>query len=181
MAPHATSNGPSAAGSSTCSSAGRSRRPHPRSLRKPGASLEIIGRARLFGDLEKDEVEKIARLFKERRFPQGETVIKEGSGGAAFYVIESGEATVTIGGELRGTLKAGDYFGEIALIDEGARTATVTAASDLVCRGLTLWEFRPLVQQNGALGWKLMQTLARELRSAEQALASLRGAQRAAE
>jgi CRP/FNR family transcriptional regulator, cyclic AMP receptor protein len=108
-------------------------------------------------------------------------VIKEGSGGAAFYVIESGEATVMIGGERRGMLKAGDYFGEIALIDEGARTATVTAASDLVCRGLTLWEFRPLVQQNGALGWKLMQTLARELRSAEQALASLRGAQRAAE
>jgi phosphoenolpyruvate synthase/pyruvate phosphate dikinase len=146
-----------------------------------GASLEVIGRARLFGDLDEDEVEKIASLFKERRFPRGETVIKEGSGGAAFYVIESGEATVTIGGELRGTLKAGDYFGEIALIDEGARTATVTAASDLVCRGLTLWEFRPLVQQNGALGWKLMQTLARELRSAEQALASLRGAQRAAE
>jgi pyruvate,water dikinase len=140
-----------------------------------GAPVDVLRHTRLFGDLEKNEIEKIAVLFKQRRFPQGETVIKEGSGGAAFYVIESGEATVTIGGEQRGTLKAGDYFGEIALIDEGARMATITAAGELVCYGLTLWEFRPLVQENGAIGWKLMQTLAKELRAAEQALASFRG------
>ena len=71
---------------------------------------------------------KIAREFKQRSFPAGETVIREGSGGAAFYVIESGDAAVTIGGEPRATLGPGDYFGEIALIDEGARIATVTAA-----------------------------------------------------
>jgi hypothetical protein len=141
-----------------------------------GAPVDVLRRTRLFGDLDKREVEEIAGLFKERRFPQGETVIREGSGGAAFYVIESGEATVTIGGEQRGTLKADDYFGEIALIDEGARMATITASSELVCYGLTLWEFRPLVQENGAIGWKLMQTLAKELRAAEQALATLRSA-----
>ena len=140
----------------------------------PGAPVEVLRHTRLFGDLEKHEVEKIGVVFKERRFAAGETVIKEGSGGAAFYVIKAGEATVTIGGEQRGTLKAGDYFGEIALIDEGARMATITASSELVCYGLTLWEFRPLVQANGEIGWKLMQTLARELRAAEQALASAR-------
>ena len=101
-------------------------------------------------------------------------MIKEGSGGAAFYVIESGEATVTIGGEQRARLKAEDYFGEIALIDEGARTATITASTELVCYGLTLWEFRPLVEENGVIGWKLLQTLAKELRATEKALASLR-------
>ena len=145
---------------------------------RSGAPVEVLRNTRLFRDLEKGEVEKIAVLFKERRFPEGETVIKEGSGGAAFYVIESGEAAVTIGGEQRGTLKAGDYFGEIALIDEGARLATITASSELVCYGLTLWEFRPLVQANGAIGWTLMQTLAKEMRAAEQALASLRSASR---
>jgi len=141
---------------------------------RSGAPVEVLRRTRLFGELDKHEVEEIAALFKQRRFPEGETVIKEGSGGAAFYVIESGEATVTIAGEPRGTLKAGDYFGEIALIDEGARMATITASTELVCYGLTLWEFRPLVQENGAIGWKLLQTLAKELRAAEQALASLR-------
>lgn len=143
-----------------------------------GAPVEVLRHTRLFGDLDKREVEQIALLFKERRFPQGETVIKEGSGGAAFYLIESGEAAVTIAGEQRGELKAGDYFGEIALIDEGARIATITASSELVCYGLTLWEFRPLVEENGVIGWKLLQTLAKELRAAEQALASLRATSR---
>jgi pyruvate,water dikinase len=139
-----------------------------------GAPVEVLRRVRLFSDLDNDEVAQVARLFKERCFSKGETVIKEGSGGAAFYVIESGEVTVTIGGELRATLGPGDHFGEVALIDEGERIATVTASDELVCQGLTLWELRPLVESNGAIGWKLMQTLAKDLREAEQLLSELR-------
>ncbi len=138
----------------------------------PGAPVEVLQRVRLFADLDRHEVEEIAREFKPRSFPQGETIIREGTGGAAFYVIESGEVTVTIGGDFRATLKPGDYFGEIALLDEGARIATVTAATDVDCYGLTLWEFRPLVEENGVIGWKLLQTLARELRDAEHLLGS---------
>jgi CRP-like cAMP-binding protein len=59
------------------------------------------------------EVEQIARLFKERRFSQGDTVAREGSGGAAFFLIDAGEATVSVGGQERTTLKPGDYFAEI--------------------------------------------------------------------
>jgi hypothetical protein len=139
-----------------------------------GAPVEVVQGVRLFADLERDEVVQIARLFKERHFPKGETVIKEGSGGAAFYVIQSGEVTVTIGGELRATLGPGDYFGEVALIDEGVRIATITASEELICYGLTLWELRPLVEQNGVIGWKLLQTLAKDLREAEQVIAELR-------
>jgi pyruvate,water dikinase len=146
--------------------------PRPR----PNEPADIVRSARPFADLAPDELAKVSGLFKERRFAAGETVIKEGSGGAAFYVIESGEATVTIRGEPRGTLTEGDHFGEIALIDEGARMATITAATDLVCQGLTLWEFRPLVQQNGTIGWTIMQTLARALRAAEQTIASVHAA-----
>jgi CRP-like cAMP-binding protein len=51
-------------------------------------------------------------------------------------------------------LKADGYFGEIALIDDGPRMATITAASELVCYGLTFWDFRPLVVANGVIGWK---------------------------
>ena len=134
----------------------------------PGAPVEVLRRVPLFADLNRRELEKIARLFKVRRFPEGETVVKEGSGGAAFFLIESGTATVSVEGKQRGTLEPGDYFGEIALIDEGARLATITATSDLVCYGLTFWEFRPLVQQNAAIGWKLLQSLAKRLRDARQ-------------
>jgi CRP-like cAMP-binding protein len=136
----------------------------------PGAPVDVLKRVRLFADLDPNEIEQIALLFKERSFPPGETIIKEGSGGAAFYVIETGEVTVTIGGEPRATLGPGDYFGEIALIDEGARIASIVANTDLHVYGLTLWEFRPLVEQNGVIGWKLLQTLAKELRDAEHLL-----------
>ncbi len=140
----------------------------------PGAPLDVVRNVRLFSELDRKEAAAIAALFKKRSFPKGETVIKEGSGGAAFYLIESGEVTVTIGGEPRATLGPGDHFGEIALIDEGVRTATATAVDDLVCWGLTVWELRPLVQTNGVIGWKLLQTLAKHLREAEQVISELR-------
>ena len=133
----------------------------------PGAPIEVLKRVPLFADLNRREVRQVARLFKERRFSEGETVAREGSGGAAFFLIDSVEATVSIRGRRRGTLGPGEYFGEIALIDGGARSATVTASSELVCWGLTFWDFRPLVQENAAIGWKLLQSLAKMLRDAE--------------
>lgn len=132
-----------------------------------GAPLEVLRRVPLFADLDRRELEQIARMFKERRFSAGETVVREGSGGAAFFLIESGEASVTVRGEDRGSLSGGDYFGEMALIDEGVRSASVTATTDLVCYGLTFWDFRPLVQGNAEIGWKLVQALVKRLRSLE--------------
>jgi CRP-like cAMP-binding protein len=132
-----------------------------------GAPVEALQRVPLFADLSTAEVQQIALLFKERHFSQGETIVKEGSDGAAFFLIESGEATVSVAGAERASLTPGEYFGEIALIDEGVRSATITATSDLVCYGLTLWEFRPLVIENGAIGWKMLQSLAKKLRAAE--------------
>lgn len=131
-----------------------------------GAPIDVLQRVPLFSDLNPDELAQIALLFKERDFNQGTTIIQEGSGGAAFFVIEAGEATVSIRGTPHSTLGAGDYFGEIALIDEGPRMATVTAASRLDCWGLTYWDFRPLVEANGVIGWKLLQRMAMMLRDA---------------
>lgn len=135
---------------------------------KRGAPVKALQRVPLFADLSKREVQQIARLFKERRFSAGETVVQEGSGGAAFFVIQSGEATVSIGGRKRSTLRPGDFFGEIALIDEGTRMATIAATSELFCYGLTYWDFRPLVEANGVIGWKLLQRMAKMLRAARE-------------
>lgn len=133
-----------------------------------GAPVKVLQRVPLFTDLNKRELQQIARLFKARRFAEGQTIVQEGSGGAAFFVIESGEATVVVGRKKRTILKPGDYFGEIALIDEGKRMATITASSDLVCYGLTYWDFRPVVQANGVIGWKLLQRMAKMLRESRE-------------
>lgn len=122
----------------------------------------------LFSDLAAPDRDAVARLFTERVFEAGETVTKEGSDAAAFYLIESGTATVTVRGTFRRTLGPGDYFGEVALIDQGTRSATVTADGELVCQGITLWDFRPLVQNNPPIAWTLLQTLARMLREANE-------------
>ena len=134
----------------------------------PGAPAKTLQRVPLFSDLTRREIQQIARLFKERRFSEGETVVQEGSGGSAFYVIDSGEAALYIGGKAHATLKPGDYFGEIALIDLGTRMATITATSELVCYGITYWDFRPLVESNGVIGWKLLQRMAQMLRDARE-------------
>lgn len=137
----------------------------PPPARDAAAALQRVG---FFADLDRHQAEQIARLLKERRFAKGETVIHEGSGAAAFFIIDSGEAAVSSKGVPINTLGPGDHFGEIALIDGGPRSATVTATTDLVCHGLTYWEFRPLLERNGAIAWKLLQALARRVRSAEQ-------------
>jgi hypothetical protein len=127
---------------------------------------ESLVRVPLLSNLPEPDRDAIARLFTERTFAPGETVTKEGADAAAFYLIESGTATVTVGGAFRRTLGAGDHFGEIALIDGRARSATVTADGELVCQGITLWDFQPLVQRNPTMAWTLLQTLAGMLRQA---------------
>ena len=131
------------------------------------APVELLQRVPLFADFDRGDLQRLSRSFKERTFDAGTTVADEGHAGAGFFVIESGEASVSVRGSDRGKLGPGDYFGEIALIDEGARSATVTADSELRCYGLTSWEFRPLVENNPSIAWKLLETMAKRLRAAQ--------------
>jgi CRP/FNR family transcriptional regulator, cyclic AMP receptor protein len=130
-----------------------------------GVPIDALRRVALFADLDDVELERIGSVFKERRFSEGETVIQQGSGAAAFFVIDSGEAKVLVDGKEQRVLEAGDHFGEMALIDAGTRTATVIASSDLACSGVTFWDFRPLVEENGVIGWKLLNSLIEVYRS----------------
>jgi CRP/FNR family transcriptional regulator, cyclic AMP receptor protein len=133
------------------------------------APTDLLRRVPLFNDLDKKELETLARSFKDRTFSDGQTIAQEGTGGVGFFVIESGEASVSVGGDEKRKLGPGDYFGEIALIDADAlRTATITADSELKCWGLTAWEFRPLVETHAPIAWALLKTMATRLREAEQ-------------
>jgi CRP/FNR family transcriptional regulator, cyclic AMP receptor protein len=128
------------------------------------ASTDTLKKVPLFADLDGKELEAIASSMRERRFKAGDTVTQEGAGGVGFFIVEEGEADVNVGGEAKGSVGPGDYFGEIALINESPRTATLTARTDMVCYGMTPWDFRPLVESNSAIAWKLLTAMAEKMR-----------------
>jgi CRP/FNR family transcriptional regulator, cyclic AMP receptor protein len=136
--------------------------------RMASAPVELIKGVPLFSDLDDRELRQIAQSMKERTFDAGDVVTEEGKGGVGFFVIDDGTATVSVAGQERGQLGPGDYFGEIALIADIDRTATITAKSDLRCYGMTFWDFRPLVENNASIAWKLLQAMAQRLKQAEQ-------------
>ena len=131
------------------------------------APVDLLQRVPLFSGLGRRELERVANSMKERRFQAGDTVTTEGRGGVGFFVIDDGEAEVTVHGEERAKLGPGDYFGEIALITESDRTATIKAETDMRCYGMTMWDFRPLVESNASIAWNMLQSLAQKFRDAE--------------
>jgi CRP-like cAMP-binding protein len=133
---------------------------------------ETLARVPLFRKLPRKELQRLGRALKERIFPPGHKITTEGEGGVGFFVIEEGTATITRGGETIRTLGPGDYFGEIALIDQGPRSATIVADTELRCQGMTAWEFRPLVQTRPEIAWPLLETLVARLRDAERRAAT---------
>jgi CRP/FNR family transcriptional regulator len=129
-----------------------------------GASIDMLKKVPLFAGLDNKELQEIARSMRERRFKAGDTVTQEGAGGVGFFVVEEGQADVNVSGESKGSVGPGDYFGEIALINESPRTATLTARTDMVCYGMTPWDFRPLVETNSTIAWKLLTAMAEKMR-----------------
>jgi len=125
-----------------------------------GVPLETLSRVPLFEELDEAELQSVAASMHEANVPAGATVTAEGGPGDGFFVIDSGEADVTIEGKPRATMSAGDYFGEIALLLGSDRTATVTATTQLRCYALTPWDFRALVEGSPSIAWKVMQSMA---------------------
>ena len=128
------------------------------------ASSDVLKKVPLFSGLDDKELGQIAATMRERRYSAGDTVTEEGAGGAGFFVVGEGEAEVSVDGAPRGTIAAGDYFGEIALLTGSDRTATITAKTDMVCWGMTPWDFRPLVESNSTIAWKLLTAMAEKLK-----------------
>ena len=112
----------------------------------------------LFSGLSQRQLKRLSRLFKERRFAAGRPVVKQGEmSGVGFFVISAGEASVTVDGAYVKGLGPGDSFGELALISQQERAATVTADTPLTCQVINLWDFRSFAKDNPEITWKLLQ------------------------
>lgn len=129
----------------------------------PGEAIDTLRRVPLFADLDDAELQALAAPMRERTFPAGATVTAEGDPGDGFYVVESGEAEVTVGGVRVGALGPGDWFGEIALLMGAGRAATITATTEFRCHGIAPPEFRTVVEGNPGIAWKLLQSMTQTL------------------
>jgi CRP-like cAMP-binding protein len=131
--------------------------------------IDALQNVPLLAGLEGRELERLADRFQERDFREGATIVEEGSMGTSFFIIVEGEVDVSVGGERRATLGPGDHFGEMAVVDDGVRSASVVAATDVRTCFITPWEFRPFVEENPKVVWSLLQSLSRRLRDAQAA------------
>jgi CRP-like cAMP-binding protein len=132
-------------------------------LFKEDTKVEALRRAPLFQGLSKKELTDLARVTEDMELPEGAVLCREGDTGQEFFVILEGEIEVTSHGEPVALRGGGDFVGEIALLEDTKRTATVTAKTPLHVFVLTRKDFRHLVEQNREVERKVMQALARRI------------------
>jgi CRP/FNR family transcriptional regulator, cyclic AMP receptor protein len=125
--------------------------------------VQALGRAPLFEGLTKKELADLARVTEDLKIEPGTVLCREGRIGREFFVIVDGEAEATKDGRRLATLSGGDFVGEIALLTNKPRTATVTATTPLRCFILTQADFRHVLEASPAVQLKVMKALAERL------------------
>jgi CRP/FNR family cyclic AMP-dependent transcriptional regulator len=119
----------------------------------------------MFSGCSRKELAIIARAAKPVAHKAGAVIAREGERGIGLFLILEGTCTVSIGGKKKTTLGPGQFFGEIALLDGGPRTATVTADTDVRLLGLTEWMFRGLLAEHPSIALKTLESVAGRLRA----------------
>lgn len=136
-----------------------------------GATIQFLQQVPLFQGLNSRQLKKLAERFVERRYAAGESIVTQGQGGEGFFILAGGKAEAVrtrVDGEqvVVNTFGPGDFFGEMALLDEGLRTATVRATETCACLALTRWDFLSLLKEDAEMAVAVLQELARRFRMA---------------
>ena len=132
------------------------------------ADVNALREVPIFASLDDKALKQLARMFQDDVYAPGQEIAAEGQTGLDFFfLIESGTASVSRDGQVINTLGPGDWFGELALIAKGPRTATVTATDELRCKTLASFQFRPFVKEHADVAWGMLQMLVERLRAAE--------------
>lgn len=128
---------------------------------------DALGRCPFFADLSRGELRELAKVTEDMEVEEGKSLTREGAAGSEFFVIVDGEVAVTKDGSEIRTMGEGDFFGEISLLEDRPRTATVTAKTPLRFFVLTRQNFRTLLAQQPELEEKVTSALEERLRSTE--------------
>jgi CRP/FNR family cyclic AMP-dependent transcriptional regulator len=148
---------------------------HQRSVVKQEKRMneEALARVDLFATLDKKELQLLANNCQEKTYRAGTTLFAQGDSGVGLYIIKSGRVRVTLATDADraeeeiGVEGAGGVVGEMALLDEMPRSATVTAIDDVTALLLPVWEFRGILRAHPDIALKLLAVLSRRLRKAE--------------
>jgi CRP/FNR family cyclic AMP-dependent transcriptional regulator len=136
-------------------------------MRARSSYLDHLAQVPMFSACSKKDLQTIGRASDEVKVAQGKTLVTEGSPGHEFFLILEGSASVTRNGRKIATLGPGQYFGELALLDRGPRSATVTADTDLEVLVLGQREFAGVLDEVPGLARKLLAAMATRLREAD--------------
>jgi CRP/FNR family cyclic AMP-dependent transcriptional regulator len=131
--------------------------------------VDVLRDIPLFAPLSKRHVKRIANLARPRRFATGSAIVRKGQRGETFFVILDGEATLSLPKGRNEKLGAGDFFGELALLDGGPRTATIIAKTPVLTMAIGRAPFLKLVRSDSALALGLLKATATRLRESSEA------------
>jgi CRP-like cAMP-binding protein len=129
--------------------------------------IELLGNVSLFSECSKKELGQVASMMDERRVESGTELTREGEEGDEFFVVAEGLAEAVVGKKKVGSIRPGSFFGEMALLDQGPRVATVTAKLPTRVLVLDAKGFGRVVRDSPSVALKVMKTLAERLRALE--------------
>ncbi len=135
---------------------------------------ESLAKVELFSELDKDDLERLAKVTVVRSFKAGDIVVREGELGVAFYIVASGKVEIVKGlgtgnEQVLATAEPGNFFGEMALFDNQVRSASVRAVEDTECLVLTKWDFNAELTTSPSITHAMFTILARRLRNMQEA------------
>ena len=130
----------------------------------------VLNMVPIFAACTSKELAAIAAAGKEVAFEAGKVICKEGETGIGMHVILEGETKVQIGGRTRRRFGPGAFFGEVALLDGGPRSATVIAETPVVTLSIPVWNFKSLLKSNPNLSLKVLEEVCRRLRISDAAI-----------
>jgi CRP/FNR family transcriptional regulator len=126
-----------------------------------------LARVPLFKELNQKALERVAKIARNRSFKAGEDIVKEGDEGVGFFLITRGKVDVIRGNSTMASLGEGDFFGEMALLDNYRRSATVRTTADTECIAMSRWDFTAELRANPDIAMELLTLMSRRLRDLE--------------
>lgn len=133
-------------------------------------TVTFLEKVSFFGGLKKRQLENLAKRMVNRSYRKGDPIVVQGQGGEGFFIVTSGKAEAVrrrADGEnlVVNEFSTGDFFGELALLDDGPRTATITATEETTCLVLVRWDFLSLLREDADMAVEILLELARRFRT----------------